>query len=146
MTPLTFMCFCGVPITLVSMKLLVQVQWSSLRLTQLPLMCVELATSPSCRCQYGGVGPWWSDNNQPIHHPRTHCPPLHHHLSGGSGGQLHQLSSRVWLCTYSEQWTQLQLQLSNPYNPQYECEFLPNLINFCCVHSSTCLLVCRWQK
>ncbi len=34
--------------------------------------------------------------------------------------------------------TQLQ---SNPYNPQYECEFLPNLINFCCAHRSTCLYV-----
>ena len=29
------------------MQWLVQVQWSSLRPTQLPLMCVELATSPS---------------------------------------------------------------------------------------------------
>ena len=29
------------------MQLLVQVQWSSLRPIQLPLMCVELATSPS---------------------------------------------------------------------------------------------------
>ena len=32
---------------LVFMPCLVQVQWSSLRPTQLPLMCVELATSPS---------------------------------------------------------------------------------------------------
>ena len=31
--------------------------------------------------------------------------------------------------------------LSNHYNPQYECEFLPNLINFCCAHRSTCLYV-----
>ena len=30
---------------------------------------------------------------------------------------------------------------SNPYNPQYECEFLPNLINFCCAHRSTYLYV-----
>ena len=26
---------------------------------------------------------------------------------------------------------------SNQYNPQYECEFLPNLINFCCAHWCT---------
>ena len=31
--------------------------------------------------------------------------------------------------------------LSNPYNPQYECEFLQNLINFCCVHRSSCLYI-----
>ena len=30
---------------------------------------------------------------------------------------------------------------SNPYNPQYECEFLPNLLNFCCAHRSTCLYI-----
>ena len=30
---------------------------------------------------------------------------------------------------------------SDPYNPQYECEFLPNVINFCCLHRSTCLYV-----
>ena len=29
--------------------------------------------------------------------------------------------------------------LSNQYNSQNECEFLPNLINFCCVHRSSCL-------
>ena len=47
-TPLTFnYVICGVAIQLVSMQCLVQVQWSSLRPTQLPLMCVELATSPS---------------------------------------------------------------------------------------------------
>ena len=34
-------------IQLVFMQCLVQVQWSSLRPTHLPLMCVELATSPS---------------------------------------------------------------------------------------------------
>ena len=53
MTSLTLMCLCLYffwPITLLGvkfMKCLVQVQWSSLRPTQLPLMCVELATSPS---------------------------------------------------------------------------------------------------
>ena len=31
--------------------------------------------------------------------------------------------------------------LSNQYSPQYECEFLPNLINFCCAHRSTYLYV-----
>ena len=31
--------------------------------------------------------------------------------------------------------------LSNQYNPQYECEFLSNLINFYCAHRSTCLYV-----
>ena len=32
--------------------------------------------------------------------------------------------------------------LSNQYNPQYECEFFPNLIKFCCPHRPTCLYVC----
>ena len=31
--------------------------------------------------------------------------------------------------------------LSNQYNPQYECEFLSNPINFCCAHRSTCLYI-----
>ena len=30
---------------------------------------------------------------------------------------------------------------SNQYNLQNECEFLPNPINFCCAHRSTCLYV-----
>ena len=30
---------------------------------------------------------------------------------------------------------------SNPYNPQYEWEFLPNLISFCCAHRSTYLYI-----
>ena len=37
----------SLPIQLVFMHCLMQVQWSSLRPTQLPLICVELATSPS---------------------------------------------------------------------------------------------------
>ena len=31
--------------------------------------------------------------------------------------------------------------LSNLYNPQYECEFLQNLIDFCCAHRSSCLYI-----
>ena len=38
------------------------------------------------------------------------------------------------------------LLLSNQYNPQYECEFLPNRINFCCAHRVTCMPVRRWQS
>ena len=38
------------------------------------------------------------------------------------------------------------LLLSNQYNPQNECEFLPNLINFYCAHRSACLYVGVWQK
>ena len=51
-----------------------------------------------------GLVHWTSNNKQPIHHSRTHCPPSHHHLSGGSGGQLHQLGNRVSLCAYFQQW------------------------------------------
>ena len=51
------------------------------------------------------LGYWdWDNNSQPIHHPRTHCPLSHHHLSGGSGGQLHQRGSRVSLWAYFQQW------------------------------------------
>ena len=83
------------------MQCLVQVQWSSLRPTQLPLMCVELATSPSGVSMMGwrefwsAVAHWNSNNCQRIHHPWTHCPLYYHHLSGGNGGQLHQLGNRV---------------------------------------------------
>ena len=38
-------------------------------------------------------------DSQPIHQTRTYCPLSHHHLSGGSGGQLHQLGSKVSLYT-----------------------------------------------
>ena len=40
-------CYSLLPVQMFLMQWLVQVQWSSLRPTQLPLMCVELATSPS---------------------------------------------------------------------------------------------------
>ena len=65
-----------------------QVQWSSLRPTQLPLMCVELVTSPS-RCQYDvemycticTVDCWCYAGGQGIKHPLTTCPHSHWHLS-----------------------------------------------------------------
>ena len=94
-----------------SPRCLVQVQWSSLRPTQLPLMCVELVASPSgvsmmvwrmCGLQLccgisvvKSICPIWS---WPLW---TYCHPSHHHLSGTSGEQLHQLGNRVYLCVYS---------------------------------------------
>ena len=54
-------------IQVVFMQRIVEVQRSSLRPTQLPLMCVELATSPSgvSMVMWSGMGYWISDNSQP---------------------------------------------------------------------------------
>ena len=76
------------------------------------------------RCQYDGVGEcvgcgvghWeWGRDSQPIYHPRTHCPPSHHHLSGASGGQLyqwrlHQCEGEVPLCSSSTKWNNTEQQ------------------------------------
>ena len=64
----------------------VQVQWSSLRPTQLPLMCVELVTSPSgvsmmLRCIICTVNCWCYAGIHGIKHPLTTCPHSHWHLS-----------------------------------------------------------------
>ena len=55
------------------------------------------------RCQYVGVENvlglvWFFGTVASTIHAQTHCPPSHHHLSGGSGGKLHQHEGVVSMC------------------------------------------------
>ena len=96
------------------------------------------------RCQYDGVENvlrvLWLIGGQTTSNPSTI--PGHTALPNTTTYQVVVVDSYTNLATgyrcvpTLSNGTQLQ---SNPYNPQYECEFLPSLMNFCCAHRSTCL-------
>ena len=98
------------------------------------------------RCQYGGVENvvtvLWLTDGQATTNPSTI--PGHTALPRTTAYQEVVVDSYTNLaagygCTPTLiNRTQLE---SNQYMPQYECEFLPILINFCCAHRSTCLYV-----
>ena len=94
------------------------------------------------RCQYGGVENvlvvLWSIGNETT--TNTFTIPGHTALPRTTTYQEVVVDSYTNLaagyhCTPTlSNGSQLQ---SSQYNPQYECEFLPNLINFCCAHRFT---------
>ena len=78
--------------------------------TRMPLMSVRTATSLS-GVSMMGWRMWWvwcgalGQRWHPTHPPSQYTrPSTHHHLSGGSGGQLHQLEGGVSMWRSSTKW------------------------------------------
>ena len=122
-----------------------QAQWSSLRPTQLSLVC--RTGNITLRCQYDGVENvlgvlWVIGSETTTTNPSTI--PGHAALRHTTTYQELVVDSYTNLaaeyCCAPALSNGSQL-LSNQYSPQYECELLPNLINFCCAHRSTRLYV-----
>ena len=148
MTPLTLMGFVGFdgytfsPITLVSTCA------GSVVLTQThpaaPYVC--RTGNITLKCQYGGVKNvlvvLWAIGGKATANASTI--PGHAALPRTSTYQevvVHRYTSLAAGYGCAPILSNGSQLLSNQYNPQYECEFLSNLINFCCAHRSSCLYI-----